>query len=165
MRFSILPLLLLIPTTGCENVANKILTANAPAPPPVPHRCPACNGTGSITQSTQTNLPGAIANCALEATGFLGLGSGRIATVSVRNDGDVGGAFTFFVDGNYPGGGQIRHGEIAGVFIGPHATVAQRIRFNPQDGMTSVHCGAVSPVVVQQHQAICPACSGQGLVN
>jgi hypothetical protein len=162
MRSSVVAALFVV-LLGCQrNEDGGVSLGLAPA---APHRCAACNGTGSITQSTEAQLPGAVASCNLEATGFLGLGGDRIATVAVRNDGDVGGAFVFYVVGNYPGGGTVRHAEEAGVFVGPHATVSRQLRFTPHDGMSTVQCGATFPTVVQQRQAICPACNGRGLVN
>jgi hypothetical protein len=153
---------LLVAATACNQSGGD--APSAPAAPAVPHRCEVCNGTGSITQSAEAPLAAHIVQCDLAATGFLGLGADRVATVGVQNDGDEGGSFTLQVFGDYPGGGRVLNGT-GHVYIGPHQTGTERVQFTPQPGMQNITCHTEAPSVVQHHTVVCPRCNGAGMVQ
>lgn len=160
---SVYVMLLFVAVVGCQR--NEDGGTSIGLAPQTPHRCAACNGTGSITQSTEARLPAVVTECNVERTGFLGMATQQRVTVTVRNDGDEAGTFAFNVSGRYPGGGTVQHGHVAGVRIGPHASVSQALMVVPHDGMLTYACGAESPTVIQRSQSICPVCNGRGLVN
>lgn len=91
-------------------------------------------------------LPSRLTRCELDRTGFLGIGNGRVALVAVHNDGDQPGIFTVGVDGQYPGGGRVHHGEQA-LPITAHGDAIASIRFEQNDGMTGVECTVQNPTV------------------
>ncbi len=128
-----------------------------------PRRCESCTGTGSVTRSFEAPLAGRVAKCELEATGFLGLGSERVATVTIGNESDKPGTFVAGVTAKYPGNGEERAGT-ADVRIEPHAEGKATIRFEPKDGLLGVQCAATPPSVVQQKTELCPICGGRGLI-
>jgi len=107
MRAKLVAALALSMVAACDTVKQM----TAAVSPPQPHRCEVCGGTGSVTKSYQAPLPFKVVSCELERTGFLGLGSGRSATIGVQNNGDVGGTFHVDIMGLYPGGGRVDNGD------------------------------------------------------
>lgn len=149
---------------GCDVIDNAVRGSQGQVQTATLHRCEACAGTGSITQSTEEQLSVTLVGCEVENSGFLGLGDDHIATVSARNDSDRGGLFEFNVFGDYPGGGVIRHAH-SSVYIAPHTVATQRMRYTPRDGRISGRCSIIPPVAVVRHEMICPRCNGRGVVN
>lgn len=127
---------------------------------PEPHRCPVCNGTGNITQSTRAALPER-SSCQQSIPNFFT--GERTETFTIANDGDQGGAFIARVYAIYPGGGRTLAGS-GEVYIEAHQTSTAAINFTPSAGIITATCEVTAPTAVQQSSVVCPECHGRGFV-
>ncbi len=119
--------------SGCETQGVSSSVA-LPAPPP-PVEAPAEEPPPVVRQPLGARLTG----CTLIRTGFLGMGSGREADVSLVNVTNSARAFTVRIFVLYPGNGQ----EIAAtsaIAAAPGVPATARVRFRARPGMTNVRC-------------------------
>lgn len=93
---------------------------------------------GSVIAVAQP-LGAQITGCSLRRTGFLGIGRGREADVSIVNVGNRARTFTIRIFALYPGNGR-ELAAVSAVAAAPGVQTDARVRFQARAGMTNVQC-------------------------
>lgn len=101
-------------------------------------------------------------------TGFLGLGAGeQQIAFAARNDGDVGTHTTMVISAQHQRDEEnqiVLHRERVWIEAHQSATITTVIPNEQLGGIRQFRCRAIPAPVLQPQRAMCPTCSGRGLV-
>ena len=150
-------------------VATGLVLACANPKPPEPRPCSRCAGSGKVTESFESVLPGRVdCDSRLEETGLFGLGEGIThVTATAYNEGGEGGQFALAIKAGLDGQSKDDAVVLSSTseWISAHGSVKRDFTFTPTELQNlRVFCALDSPVVVQSKTEVCPVCSGAGQV-